>query len=254
MTLDQLLEQHSSVALQFSGGRDSLAMLLFLRPYWDRVTVYYCNSGDAFPETLGLVHAVAKVAPRFVEIAGRVNEVRAKHGWCSDVLQAGATWAYPSDLPSHLKLIDRHDCCRMAIMEPLHEQMQRDGVTLLLRGQRMEDTTKSSVQSGETVDGFTIFYPINDWTTAEVDAYIEAQGIPLPPYYTEGMTSAPDCMHCTAWLEHGSSSYLAKHHPEVARTVNDRLRQIKVAVQPMLSGLDKALKDLEAVSPAAPNV
>lgn len=244
MDLEHAIQQHAGrVALQFSGGRDSLALLLYLRPHWDALTVYYANPGDSYPETMALINAVRSVVPNFVEVAGRVNEVRNEHGWPSDVLQAGAAWPFgDKQISGHLKLIDRYTCCYLSHMQPLHERMRSDGITLILRGQRDSDEPKSHVQNGETVDGFMIMYPIASWSTEQVEQYITSQGVPLPPYYAEGLTSAPDCMHCTAWLEHKASKYLSKHHPEVHTVVSERLRQIKVVVQPFIANLNAALE------------
>jgi 3'-phosphoadenosine 5'-phosphosulfate sulfotransferase (PAPS reductase)/FAD synthetase len=234
--------QHAPrVALQFSGGRDSLALLLLMRGHWSRLTVYHCDSGDAYPETRALVARVRELVPNFVEVAGAVHETHARFGWPSDVLQAGAVWHWPQQIAGHLPLIDRHYCCMHSLMLPMHQRMQQDGITLVLRGQRDSDEPKSHVRHGETVDGMTIGYPIADWTTREVDAFIQSQGWDVPPYYGEGLTSAPDCMHCTAWLEHGAYGYLSKHHPAQAAVVYERLARIRVTVQPFLNNLDAAL-------------
>lgn len=239
-----IFDQHEKIALQFSGGRDSLALLLFMKPYWDKLTVYYCNPGDAYPETLALMDAVKAVVPNFVEIKGYVQETRAQHGWSSDVLPAGASWHFGKDqIPNHLPLIDRYSCCYLSMMKPTHDRMKEDGVTCVLRGQRLEDNIKSHVQSGQVIDGIQVVFPLNDWTTAQVDQFIADAGVSLPPYYAEGLTSAPDCMHCTAWLEHKANKYLNKHHPEVATEVNRRLRLIKVAVQSQTQHLDAALEE-----------
>ena len=244
MSVEMNLEGHKKIALQFSGGRDSLAMLLYLRPIWDKVTVYYTNSGDAYPETLALVAAVKDVVPNFVEIQGKVQETREQFGWSSDVMPADANFKFgPGMVPGHMPLIDRYSCCYRSILDPMHTKMKEDGVTCLLRGQRQADNIKSDVQDGEWIDGFQIFYPINGWSTQEVDDYIEACGVDLPAYYAYGLTSAPDCMHCTAWLEHKATKYLSKKHPDVALEVNRRLQQIKVVVQPFLQNLDAAIED-----------
>ncbi len=241
MSFDDIFSQHERVALQFSGGRDSLALLLAMRPYWERLTVYYTNSGDPYPETMGLVDAVKHAVPRFFEIEGRVTQVHADFGLPSDVLQPGVGYHFArQDIDGYVPLIDRHLCCTKSIMEPMHERMHADEITLLLRGQRSEDSTKSHVKSGDVIDGIQIVFPINDWTTAQVDAFIAGCGVPLPPFYANGLTSAPDCMRCTAWLEHGAHKYLSKVHPAVAVEVNERLAKIKVVVQPFIDRLNAA--------------
>lgn len=244
-SFDDVMDAHSKVALHFSGGRDSLALLLAMRPYWDRVTVYYTNSGDAYPETQALVDAVKSVVPHFVQIEGRVKQVHEEMGWPSDVMQPGAGFAFAKeDIDGYVPLIDRHNCCFHSIMKPMHERMQADGITLLLRGQRDEDTTKSHVKSGDVIEGLQLLFPIAHWSTDQVEQYIASQGVPLPPYYAAGLTSAPDCMRCTAWLEHGAHKYLMKNHTEVASEVNARLKKIRVVVEPFIRRLSEVQETL----------
>lgn len=242
---DSVMNAHTRIALQFSGGRDSLAMLLAMRPHWDRITVYYTNSGDPFPETTALVDAVRNVVPHFVEIMGRVKEVHEQMGWPSDVLQPGTGFQFArEDIDDYVPLIDRHNCCFYSIMTPMHERMKADGITLLIRGQRDEDSTKSHVVNGSVIEGIQLLFPIAHWTTAEVEKCITGHGIPLPPFYAAGLTSTPDCMHCTAWLEHGAHKYIAVHHPALALEVNARLKKIKVVVEPFIRRLNEAQETL----------
>jgi 3'-phosphoadenosine 5'-phosphosulfate sulfotransferase (PAPS reductase)/FAD synthetase len=245
MTFDEIMNAHERIALQFSGGRDSLALLLAVRPFWDRVTVYYTNSGDAYPETHALIDVVRTIVPHFVEIIGRVKDVHDQMGWPSDVMQPGTGFAFAKqDIEGYVPLIDRHNCCYNSIMLPMHERMKADGITLLLRGQRDEDTTKSHVRSGDVIDGVQLLFPIAHWSTDQVNAFIESQGVPLPPYYAAGLTSAPDCMRCTAWLEHGAHKYLMKNHPEVASEVIKRLKKISVVVEPFIRRLSEVQETL----------
>lgn len=242
---NSVIDAHKHIAVQFSGGRDSLALLLALRPYWDRITVYYTNSGDAYPETAALVSVVKSVVPHFVEIIGRVHEVHEQMGWPSDVMQPGTGFQFArDDIDGYVPLIDRHNCCFQSIMAPMHERMKADGITLLMRGQRNEDSTKSHVVNGSVIEGIQLLFPIAHWTTADVEKCIEDHGVPLPPFYAAGMTSTPDCMRCTAWLEHGAHKYLVVNHPGVASEVSARLKKIRVVVEPFIRRLDEAQETL----------
>lgn len=233
MDIERYLQEHEGhIALQFSGGRDSLAMLLHLKPYLDRVTVYYTNSGDAFPETLDLVSAVRSVVPNFVEIEGRVERTRAERGMCADLLPASASWQLAStDVTGHVPLVDKYTCCYLSIMAPMHERMRADGITLILRGQRDDDTVKSGVKNGQVIDGFQIVYPIADWSANDVDAFIKSCGVPVPRYYEAGMTSAPDCMNCTAWLEHKMPQYVKQYHPKHFPILIQRINKVAEATR-----------------------
>lgn len=243
---DRILEHKGKIALQFSGGRDSLALLLALKAYWNDLTVYFLNSGDIYPETRALVDAVKGVVPNFVEVQSDVHAVHKQYGYPSDVLQSGVNWPNAErDIAGFVRLVDRHTCCFKTVMEPMHARMKQDGITLILRGQRLEDTTKSHVQDGQCIDGVTICYPLNHWTTEQVENFITQCGVPIPPFYKAGATSCSDCMHCTAWLEHNSLPYLIENHPNQAKEVGRRLRAINIAVRPFIAQMDLALEKLD---------
>lgn len=225
------------IALQFSGGRDSLALLLWMRPFWGKLTVYYCNSGDAYPETLELVNRVRKEVPRFIEIPGRVLQTRATDGLASDITPARASWRFET-YAGKLGIVGREVCCYKSIMLPLHAAMRADGIKCIIRGQRDSDEPKSPLKSGEIADGFALYFPIAHWSDQDVEGYIRSEGESVPPYYKAGMTSAPDCMGCTGWLETGSYPYLKRHHPEKAKEVGKNIAwlasQMKRDIQRML--------------------
>ena len=77
--MQDIIERHDLIALQLSGGRDSIACLYLLKPYWDRLTVYWLDTGAAFPETVSLMQQVrdkpptpaAPVLPPLGEVAQR---------------------------------------------------------------------------------------------------------------------------------------------------------------------------------------
>lgn len=231
------------VALQFSGGKDSLVLLHLMQPYWSDLTVYYVNSGDSFPETDQLMAAVKALVPNFVEVQGRKPLVEQVFGWPSDVLSSSSTDFGQSLGEVGPKLVDRYKCCFHSIMEPIHERMRADGIEVILRGQRNTDKLQSPVRSGEVIDGFTIIFPLADLTEEQVFEYLNEHNIPIPRFYQEGMSSGGDCMSCTAWLEHGQAKYLNKFHPQTAKLVFQRLDEIKKATDEKYERLLKALEE-----------
>lgn len=246
MSFDSTFARHQRVALQFSGGKDSLAVLYVMRPYWDRLTVYYCNSGDAFPETIELINKVKQEVPHFIEVAGRQPQVLATLGWPSDIVTCGSTpfgRMMGHDEPA---LIDRYTCCFKSLMEPMYERMKADRITLIIRGQKNDDANKPPLRSGSTLDGFEFLYPIENWSLGDIFTYLTAVGAPIPQYYADGMTSAPDCMSCTAWLEHKLPQYVERYHPERYGNLMTRLNTIAAVVQPYVEQLQNTVKGLTA--------
>lgn len=237
--VEDAFARHERVALQFSGGRDSLATLHLLRPYWGRMTVYYCNAGDALPETLAAVERVRAAVPHFAAIEGRLAAVRRTLGFASDVVptQCGS-WLGRAVSGRTVRLVDRYTCCVESLMRPMHERMAADGVTLLIRGQRDDEYAAPPLRSGGVSEGFEVLYPIQHWSAAEVDAFLARIGETPPPYYGEGLTSAPECLSCTAWLDERRGAYLARHHPQAFAEYVARLRDIRECVAPVMELID----------------
>lgn len=222
--------RHEKIALQVSGGRDSLACLYLLRPWWDRVTVYWLNTGAPFPETLETMERVRAEVPHFVEIAGNQPQVIAQFGIPSDIVPTSRT---PMGLRAASSLApaiqDRNDCCARSIMLPMHARVIADGATLIIRGQKNDDAIKGPLRSGAVLEGIEFLYPIEDWSDAAVMHYLRSNGLPIPRFYAM-LDGAPDCMTCSAYWEHGVASYLKQYHPAAYAVVQQRLDIINAAV------------------------
>lgn len=248
MDYGKIIARHERVALQFSGGKDSLAVLHLLKPYWDKLTVYYCNPGDPFPETTKQMEDVSKLVPNFSYIEGRRREVAKVYGRPTDILPVGNSY-YGRNFAGDggLPMLDRYSCCSMSFMEPLHERMVLDGVTLIIRGQRNEDKNKSPIRSGMKMMGFEFMFPIEAWSEEDVFKFLNDNQIELPEFYKAGMKSAPDCMGCTAWLEHGLPNYLKEKHPAKYVVVRGQIESIARAVFPHVAAM------LDVIRTGVPN-
>lgn len=218
---------HERIALQFSGGKDSTVVLLLLRDLWPRLTVYWLNSGDAFPETAAFVRghgaAVVEAGGRFVEVPGRVDDVIATFGPPADIIGADASE------PAHTLLVgrgerlqDRALCCLRSKMAPLQQRMIDDGITLIVRGQKAADDFKGPFRDGDSADGFAFWFPIEDWSDSDVLAWLVASDA-VPPLYAAGLLRSGDCMRCSAWLGDRRAEYLVRHHPVAFRDYAERV-------------------------------
>ena len=233
------LERHERIALQFSGGKDSLACLYLMRPYWDRLTVYWLNTGNAYPETVQLAAEVRAMVPNFVEIEGRQPATVAEFGLPSDIVPASRTPAGLTVSASTEPAIqDRYSCCLRSIMLPLHERMLADGVTLIIRGQRSDDTLKAPIRSGSVENGIEFLFPIEEWSQQQVMRYLREQNAPVPRFY-EVLDDAPDCMTCSAWWEKGEARYLKRYHYTEYQEVQRRLDVINKAVSGHIAHFNK---------------
>jgi phosphoadenosine phosphosulfate reductase len=211
---ERIMARHKRIAFQFSGGKDSTAALFFMREYWDRMTVYHCDSGDEMPETAEIVAKIAAMVPKFVMVSGRVAAAKAAFGLPVDLMPWTSAYAAHQLNAGFTPLMqDRVACCFRSVMEPLHERMREDRITLIVRGQKDSDKMKGPLRSGDRVDGFEFLYPVQNWTDQQCFDYMRTNGIEPQKFYFEGMTHSADCATCTAWMEDDRGAYLKKHHP-----------------------------------------
>lgn len=228
--IEAAIRRHQRIALQFSGGRDSVATLYVMRPWWDRLKVYHMDPGDAFPETAAIVAQVANEVPIIV-VRGDVKRYHAEVAWPADVVPVDNTPLGRRVSGRAQALTSRYQCCWDNLMLPMHQRMLDDGITLIVRGQRDEDYAQAPMRSGGRAEGIEVLYPIESWSTADVDAYCRDHGLPMAPWYAEGASHGSDCMHCSAWLDDGRIPYLKKHHPQTFHAVRERLAVIRAEVE-----------------------
>lgn len=231
------INDHDRIALMFSGGRDSLAAFFLLADFLDKVTVYHCDTGDAYPETQEVVAKVRALSPNFVTVEGQVQEVWRQLGYPADLLPTECTPIGRLKDPSWPMLVDRYSCCFYTYMKPMFDRVVSDGMSLVIRGQRRDDYGTPPLQSGDT-DTFEVLYPIEDWTAADVDAYLEYVGVEPAPFYARGLSSTLDCMHCSAWSELGGLTYLERFHPDAHAETLRRVTIVRSAVRRSLEKFD----------------
>ena len=230
--IEEALSRHDVAAFQLSGGRDSVAALYAMRPFWGRFSVYTLDTGERFPEVAGVLSAIESDLGQEINIVrGDVAAVREHLGMASDLLPTdGATELGRMYSGATTKVIDRYECCWHAIMSPMHQRMIEDGVTLIIRGQRNSDYVKTPTRSGFSDGVVELLYPIEEWSDDDVMDFIERCDLPIGPFYDAGMKTTPDCMGCTAWWGEGRFEYLKQNHPDVHATVMGRMREIKIHI------------------------
>ena len=229
--------RHEKVALQFSGGKDSLAIATMLLPWKHRITVYCLTTPNMYPETLASIAWVRERYPTFVEI---VSEPYAELP--SDLVPADATpfgriVTGDSKPPIH----DRYECCFRTIMEPLALRMAQDEIKLIIRGQKEADPKKGPLKSGMVQADVEYWFPLQAWTDEDVLAYLERKGTPIPAFYKAGLKGGLDCPGCSAWWPERRMAWLEKTHPKLAVAVKNKLTFIASQVQPSLDLLDKEM-------------
>lgn len=239
-TIQDTLAQHDRIALQLSGGRDSIACLYLMRPYWDRLTVYWCDTGAAYPETVQTMAKIREMVPHFAVIDGQQPAVIEQYGIPTDILPASSTPMGINGSGTGELMQDRYSCCLRSIMLPLHARMVQDGITLIIRGQKNADRLKSIVRSGEAHDGIEYLFPIEDWDARKVMAYLREQDAPIPRFY-EMLNAAPDCMTCSAWWEEGVAKYQKRYHHAQYLENQSKLARINQAVSDHIAAFNQEI-------------
>lgn len=236
--MQEIIDRHERIALQLSGGRDSIACLYLLKPFWDRLTVYWLDTGAAYPETVALMQQVREMVPNFARIDGRQPQVVEEFGIPSDVVPVSGTPIGIEVSGGGQRIQDRYLCCYRSIMLPMHERMIADGITLIIRGQKNADRFKATARSGQTHEGIEYLFPIEEWDARKVMRFLSDEGAPIPRFY-EVLNSAPDCMTCSAWWEEGAARYLRRYHNAQYLENQQRLDIINKAVGEHIAAFNK---------------
>lgn len=239
----QGIDLYARPALQFSGGKDSLACLLLLKEagLLDRVTVYWLNTMDGCPETLDVVEWARGWVPHFVEIQHDARAWRRQFGDPTDVLPASAHTLGVAYGMGERQLVNRFDCCWHNLMVPMHQRMLDDGVDLVIRGTKLADTGKVPAD-GHQPD-YDLLLPLRDWSHAQVFEFLALRGAPVNGIYefAKGV-SAPECLSCTAWWDDGKAAYLRARHPGRMAEYRASLAQVRRALRAHLDDLDRELE------------
>lgn len=237
--LDTFARHAGHIAFQFSGGRDSTAALYWMRELWPRMRVYHLYTGDGFPETMDVVSQVARDVP-IITVPGDSIAVRTRYGLPSDLVPVDNLDVGRALTGRTVPIISRFDCCWKSLMQPLHQRMLDDGITLIVRGTRASDFAGAPVtRSGFTDGQVEILHPIEDWSDEEVMEWIAFHDLPVAPFYHQGMTQAPECLGCTAWWGEGRMKYLRDNHPGHYEAVRANMRTIRREIDSQLATLDE---------------
>lgn len=218
-------------ALQFSGGKDSLACLYLYKQEWDDILVCWVNTGAAYPDVIEYMAAWKERLPHFVEIRSNQPESIRRNGFPSDVVPLRYTTLGHSQsrVPESLKIQSYFQCCSDNLWLPMALKMKELGVTQIIRGERADETRRGGARNGAIIDGIEYLLPLEDWSEADVFHYLKEVGAELPPYYAIERTSR-DCWNCTAYRDE-SIERTANLGGEMRIEVDRRLKLIGDAIR-----------------------
>jgi phosphoadenosine phosphosulfate reductase len=189
-------------AIQFSGGKDSLACLYLYRERWDTTYVVWLDTGAAYPEMVEYMEKWKQRLPHFIHVkSDQPSNVR-ERGWPVDVLPVENTLVGRMITGNDGPLMQSYlDCCAVNIWVPLYNACKKLGIRYLVKGQRGDDRRKSLAVDGQVVDGIQYVMPIQGWTEEQVFKYLKDVEADMPPGYGMGEKTGRDCWNCTAYLD-----------------------------------------------------
>jgi 3'-phosphoadenosine 5'-phosphosulfate sulfotransferase (PAPS reductase)/FAD synthetase len=244
MSVEKIFRHHERILLLCSGGKDAVALLYHLENYWDRLVVGWINTGDLCPEIEEFMLGISQKVPNFMVTYSDSRAWRAENGWPSPLVPADYTLLGRAVTgEKNIRVVSNYECCKANVWSPIQTLVEATGATAVLTGQRKEDTSCDPRPSGTWIDGVQYFYPIDDWTLADVQTCLKEQGIQDPRFF--GDDTSIDCMTCTGFPQYTErTAYIKKHHPDKHKEVLLRWAHIKEANSRASVAIDTALNEV----------
>lgn len=224
----------------FSGGKDSLALVHLLEEYWDWLTILHINTGRLLPEINEVVESVKALVPNFHQIDTNVDKWQAENGLPTDIMPTSSTTVGIAFGMSNIKLVDRWTCCGANLWNPATKYILDNNVDVVIRGTKQCDSKRLPHNGGKTSEGYYLWLPLNEWSHAEVFAFLKARGTHLPRLYDYQINS-PECATCPAWLSENRGAYLKEHYPALYAEYKWKLTLLADELVPLVDQLKAEL-------------
>ena len=229
-------------ALWFSGGKDSLACLLLHRDRLDEIVVLWANTGKNYPEVLEFVERIRAMCPHWVEVKTDRDGQWASNGYPADVVPIDYTVTgqlFTGEKP--VKIQSYLQCCYENIGGALWAKTLELGFSEVIRGQRADESHRSTAKDGDQQNGVTFRHPIEDWTKPQVMRFIEKEFGELPEHFSLDHSSM-DCYDCTAFTEHtlDRAAYTKAKHPKL-------YAEYRIGLSAVLTAIKQATRHYEHI-------
>jgi phosphoadenosine phosphosulfate reductase len=243
-----MLGKHEHAALQFSGGKDSLALLHLAKPYLDKITVFFADSGAVYPHVVDFVHKTcADLGANLVVVKPPISlfDYHEKFGLPSDIVPVDVSPEMTQILPRKpAQMIQSPlSCCGAMLWAPTFNAIRERGIKLVLRGSKARDR-HTTVPHG-FIDEFGTEYssPLWDWTDADVLDLLADKDV--PDQYTKGIGDSMDCWACTAHMggkyAKAKLEYAREHYPDLWPVMKERIGRVVKTVAEQTAHINEAL-------------
>lgn len=238
----------SEHAIQFSGGKDSLAVLYQMRPLLDRATVYFGDTGGVYPHMVEFVHDTCRrlgAKLRVVNPTVPLDIYHARFGLPSDIVPVEAS--VPMRLyngRSGQMLQSNLSCCNTMLWQPMQQALIADGIKHVYRGSKACDGHVGVPDGFVDSHGITYHSPIWSWSDADVFTYLQQIDASLPEHHGD-VDNSFDCLFCTAFLKNAGArerlEYTREHYPKEWPELKRRLSIVRAVVDSEREAIDDAL-------------
>ena len=243
--IKDIFARHERVALQYSGGKDSLACLYLFREFFDKLTVVWCNTGANFPEIEESIGRLQNMVPNFIEVRSNQPASILERGYPVDVVPVEYTnIGQTCTTKKPIKLRSYLECCSENVWAPMQQAIEHYGFTAVIRGQRADEGHRAPIKSGYVENGIEYIFPLEDWTAEQVLELLRSHGVDVDNRL--GMEhSSLDCWNCTAYCHDSKQrlKYIKSNHPEKYTHIVQLFKQIDDAVTEQMSGLRSMLAE-----------
>lgn len=237
-----MLADHKKAVLEFSGGKDSTALLHLARPFLDRVDVIFCDTGASFPHVVDFVMETCRAWNARLTIVRPVVDVKSyteEFGLPSDIVPVDSSPEMRGFIHQRQPLQSYFSCCRKMLWEPMHKFVIDSDATLVLRGAKKSDP-RVGVPPGHFDGGIEYASPLWNWSDDKVHAYLKQEGVSLPAHYAS-VNDSLDCWLCSAHLAHHGKeklAYLKEAYPAYWQETSERIARVRSEVMTHLSAVN----------------
>lgn len=226
------------IAVQLSGGKDSIACLHLARTQEHKIFAVFGNPGNPYPHVIEYIETICKdwnieLHYAFPEtpVLDSINHdglpVDLLPVWASNEADyfAGLKKGYRTKMQSGIA------CCAKHLWIPIHQKVKELQPDEIWRGSKLSD---DHVTKGPYFDhdGLKFVCPLWEWTDKDVYQYLELHDIELPLQYKEGITHSLDCIECTSWLdgesELGRAKFTRQYYPVQFERLKTKLALIEM--------------------------